>query len=51
MVCELTFVAIGDNGEILGTYIIKPNQIDLGDHIANCAFKATQSLVNSIDSV
>lgn len=32
-----TFVAV-DNGEILGTYIIKPNQIDLGDHIANCSY-------------
>ncbi|MGA9651213.1 N-acetyltransferase family protein [Pedobacter sp.] len=32
-----TFVAI-DNGEILGTYIIKPNQIDLGNHIANCSY-------------
>lgn len=32
-----TFVAV-DNDEILGTYIIKPNQIDLGDHIANCSY-------------
>lgn len=32
-----TFVAV-DNNEILGTYIIKPNQIDLGDHIANCSY-------------
>ena len=32
-----TFVAV-DNGEILGTYIIKPNQIDLGNHIANCSY-------------
>lgn len=27
-----------ENGEILGTYIIKPNQIDLGNHIANCSY-------------
>lgn len=33
-----TFVAINDEGEIVGTYIIKPNQIDLGDHIANCSY-------------
>jgi GNAT superfamily N-acetyltransferase len=33
-----TFVAVGDNDEILGTYIIKPNQIGLGDHIANCSY-------------
>ena len=33
-----TFVAVDDNNEILGTYFIKPNQIDLGDHIANCGY-------------
>ena len=33
-----TFVAEDNNGEILGTYIIKPNQIDLGNHIANCSY-------------
>lgn len=32
-----TFVAVEDN-QILGTYIIKPNQIDLGSHIANCSY-------------
>ncbi|MTI31066.1 GNAT family N-acetyltransferase [Xanthovirga aplysinae] len=32
-----TFVAEED-GVILGTYIIKPNQIDLGSHIANCSY-------------
>lgn len=32
-----TFV-IEENGVILGTYIIKPNQIDLGNHIANCSY-------------
>ncbi len=26
------------NGLILGTYIIKPNQIDLGNHIASCSY-------------
>ena len=29
---------IEDNGQILGAYIIKPNQIDLGNHIANCSY-------------
>jgi GNAT superfamily N-acetyltransferase len=33
-----TFVAVDDKDEIIGTYIIKPNQIDLGDHIANCSY-------------
>ncbi|QQR97351.1 MAG: GNAT family N-acetyltransferase [Sphingobacteriales bacterium] len=32
-----TFVAVDDD-KILGTYIIKPNQIDLGSHIANCSY-------------
>lgn len=32
-----TFIA-EENGTILGTYIIKPNQIDLGNHIANCSY-------------
>lgn len=32
-----TFVAV-DGDEILGTYIIKANQIDLGNHIANCSY-------------
>ncbi|WP_299440302.1 GNAT family N-acetyltransferase [uncultured Aquimarina sp.] len=27
-----------ENEQILGTYIIKPNQIDLGNHIANCSY-------------
>ncbi|MEO9893263.1 GNAT family N-acetyltransferase [Aurantibacter sp.] len=29
---------IEENGIIFGTYIIKPNQIDLGNHIANCSY-------------
>ncbi|MCX7736779.1 MAG: GNAT family N-acetyltransferase [Candidatus Kapabacteria bacterium] len=33
-----TFVAEDEDGNILGTYIIKPNQIDLGNHIANCSY-------------
>ena len=27
-----------ENGEILGTYVIKPNQVDLGSHIANGSY-------------
>ncbi|HYF32520.1 MAG TPA: GNAT family N-acetyltransferase [Chitinophagaceae bacterium] len=33
-----TFVAVDDNGNVLGTYIIKPNHVDLGSHIANCGY-------------
>lgn len=32
-----TFV-VEENSEILGTYILKPNQIDLGNHVANCSY-------------
>ncbi len=32
-----TYVA-EENGKILGTYIMKPNQIDLGAHIANAGY-------------
>jgi L-amino acid N-acyltransferase YncA len=33
-----TFVAVDDEDSVCGTYIIKPNQIDLGNHIANCGY-------------
>lgn len=33
-----TFVLVDENQAVLGTYIIKPNQIDLGNHIANCSY-------------
>ena len=32
-----TFVA-EEEGKLLGTYMIKPNQIGLGNHIANCGY-------------
>jgi L-amino acid N-acyltransferase YncA len=33
-----TFVAVDDDGSIVGTYFIKSNQIDLGNHVANCGY-------------
>lgn len=33
-----TFVAIESDGSVIGTYFIKPNQLDLGSHIANCGY-------------
>jgi len=33
-----TFVAVDENNDVLRTYIIKANQIDLGNHIANCSY-------------
>ena len=26
------------NGQIIATYMLKPNQVDLGSHIANCSY-------------
>ena len=33
-----TFVALDTDGEILGTYFIKPNQPALGAHVCNCGY-------------
>ena len=33
-----TFVGLDTNGEILGTYFIKPNQPALGAHVCNCGY-------------
>lgn len=34
----MTTFVIEESRQILGTYIIKPNQIGLGSHIANCSY-------------
>ena len=46
-----TFVAVGTHEEIIGTYIIKPNQIDLGDHIANCSYMVSPQHQANVDIV
>lgn len=33
-----TFVAVAGDGEILGTYYIKPNQSGPGSHVCNCGY-------------
>lgn len=33
-----TFVACGNDGRIVGTYFIKPNQPGLGSHVCNCGY-------------
>jgi ribosomal protein S18 acetylase RimI-like enzyme len=33
-----TFVLVDESDNVVATYIIKPNQIDLGNHIANCSY-------------
>jgi ribosomal protein S18 acetylase RimI-like enzyme len=35
---EITFVAVGGDEQILGTYYIKPNQPTLGAHVCNCGY-------------
>ena len=33
-----TYVAVEDDGNVLGTYYIKPNQPALGAHVCNCGY-------------
>ena len=40
-----TYVALS-NGRIVGTYILKPNQIDLGSHIANGSYMVDPGMWN-----
>jgi ribosomal protein S18 acetylase RimI-like enzyme len=35
---EITFVAVGEDEQISGTYYIKPNQPALGAHVCNCGY-------------
>ncbi len=35
---QKTYVALGKNNEILGTYYIKSNQPELGSHVCNCGY-------------
>ena len=37
-VTDKAYVACDDDGAILGTYYIKPNQPTLGAHVANCGY-------------
>jgi ribosomal protein S18 acetylase RimI-like enzyme len=34
----VTFVAVNDKDDILGTYFLKPNQPALGAHVCNCGY-------------
>ncbi len=38
-----TFVAVGKDGEIAGTYYIKSNQPGLGDHVCNCGYIVSEA--------
>jgi len=41
-VTEAAYVAEDDNGQLLGTYYIKPNQPTLGAHVANCGYMVAE---------
>jgi len=38
-----TYVTTGSDGDILGTYYIKPNQPSLGSHVCNCGYIVSDS--------
>src|SRR5262245_2122581 len=38
-----TYVAEADDGQVLGTYILRPNQPGLGSHVANAAYMVSPS--------
>jgi L-amino acid N-acyltransferase YncA len=38
-----TYVAVAENGELLGTYYIKPNQAGNGAHVCNCGYIVAES--------
>jgi RimJ/RimL family protein N-acetyltransferase len=40
---KATYVAVDQEGTILGTYYIKPNQPGLGNHICNCGYIVAES--------
>lgn len=35
---QATYVACADDGRIVGTYVLKPNQPGLGAHVCNCSY-------------
>ncbi|MFH7041199.1 N-acetyltransferase family protein [Paucibacter sp. JuS9] len=35
---EATFVTCGEDGELLGSYALRPNQPGQGSHVANCGY-------------
>ena len=40
---QRTYVAIGDSGDVLATYYIKPNQPALGAHVCNCGYVVAEA--------
>ncbi len=42
-ITEAAYVAEATAGKLLGTYYIKPNQPELGAHVANCGYMVAES--------
>jgi RimJ/RimL family protein N-acetyltransferase len=40
---KATFVAAGEDSEVLGTYYLKPNQPSLGSHVCNCGYVVAEN--------
>lgn len=40
---QATYVAVNAVGEVIGTYILKPNQPGLGSHVCNCGYVVAQA--------
>lgn len=38
-----TYVVVGDENSVLGTYFIKPNQPHFGSHVCNCGYAVAQN--------
>ena len=42
-----TFVSVTEDGQMLGTYYIKPNQPGLGSHVCNCGYVVDENVRGS----
>jgi ribosomal protein S18 acetylase RimI-like enzyme len=40
---QATYVALSEAGDLLATYILKPNQPGLGSHVCNCGYVVAQA--------
>jgi ribosomal protein S18 acetylase RimI-like enzyme len=40
---QATYVAVSDKGDLIGTYILKPNQPGLGSHVCNCGYVVAEA--------
>lgn len=38
-----TFVALADDGAVIGTYYLRPDQMGLGSHVCNCGYVVAEA--------